>query len=44
MKFKANNLLNNTSVAEKLDVLMDKAETQASELTIMEYDHRDRIA
>lgn len=31
-------ILFSTSVAEKLDVLMDKAEALASELTIMEYD------
>ena len=37
-------VLFSSSVAEKLDVLMDKAENLASELTIMEYDHRDRIA
>lgn len=31
-------ILFSASVAEKLDVLMDKAEALASELTIMEYD------
>jgi len=34
-------ILFSSAVAEKLDILMDKSETLASELTIMEY---DRIA